>query len=920
VDVLARIVRWFRSRPGAQLVAGAIVLALVFPATPVGAICRVICYGALGIGVALGWPRLPEHVRQPAPVIAKTLVVVLVAILGIVVFWDVLTVPPDWQVGDWGPQHAVLARIMPSLPGLDIPVWNHAVSTGDAPLELYPALTYVFTGHFAWLFGLEGDLPLAFMIVATLVHVALAVTTAAITMRIAPKPLAFVVAALFLVDSGAISHGGTVGLFHWAILHSAFAHVFSMIAALGILAALKRPRIGASVAIWLGIAVSTAAHPAALITAAAYVLALAVVALLASDVAPRRALVAIGHVVLGVALGATVWLPSSERLLAYGQHFPNELFSGQKLLHTLFAFAMPISAYSLVVFAGYLGILTGMWTRRAEVIFIALVGLVMLVGLADTPYLAFGFAPSKSIARLGAIRMMLLARPFVFAIAAFTIAQLVRMARASWVGAPRRSRLVAAAVLGVMACSFCRIVPAFWREETQRAVSEAQQFAPDPLGRAQLVQWAQDQMRHVGPNAWARALFEEDTHEHMHLTALTGLPTFHMSPLPDLLLRERIESITPESLRRFNVKWVIAVGRPPSLGDPASEVVLGTYHIRTLSEWDGKFARIERGYGTIDVLRLDDRAVEIDVHATTPVLVALGTGYYPRWRATHASGADEPVYALPSENGAALHVVSAWVAPGRTVFTCDGPLPSDGDGRLLSALAALFAAAAIVVWRRTRWRIAVLRRLSRARQWAHGKVAVAIEFGLPALLAILVVRGCAEQLGRTEAVLAGSGARSVARVEARSAGGEWQECSYSPLSGEYHCDDIVTVSDTTVNFLNDAPPSWAFITPAISATSEADSVEIRVIVDARLSGRYWAGSTFGEAAIQVGNDAARDIGTHAMLDFDDHGEQTVTIAARVPDLQTSYVTIVAEDTLEPDRAFLAAPPAYPPPAISALVH
>jgi len=47
------------------------------------------------------------------------------------------------------------------------------------------------------------------------------------------------------------------------------------LAALGMLAALKRPRIGASVAIWVGTAIATAAHPAALITAAACGVALA---------------------------------------------------------------------------------------------------------------------------------------------------------------------------------------------------------------------------------------------------------------------------------------------------------------------------------------------------------------------------------------------------------------------------------------------------------------------------------------------------------------------------------------------------------------------------------------------------------------------------------------------------------------------
>src|SRR5262249_40535393 len=147
---------------------------------------------------------------------------------------------------------------------------------------------------------------------------------------------------------------------------------------------------------------------------------------------------------------------------------------------------------------------------------------------------------------------------------------------------------------------------------------------------------------------------------------------------PDLLLRERIEDGTAESLARFNVRWSIGIGRPPALGDPATEHQLGTYFIREIAGWDGKFARIERGTGTVRGTRLDDRVVEIEVAAPGPVLVALGTGFYPRWRARHASGAEEPVYAYPATPTGSLHVMSAWVAPGRTTFTCDGPLPSDG--------------------------------------------------------------------------------------------------------------------------------------------------------------------------------------------------------------------------------------------------
>src|SRR5262249_3507181 len=102
----------------------------------------------------------------------------------------------------------------------------HAVSTGDAPLELYPALTYIVTGHLALLLGLDGDLPRALMVTAVLVHVALSITTALLAMRLTSKPIALAIGLFVLVDSGAVAHGGTVGLFHWALLHSALALLF----------------------------------------------------------------------------------------------------------------------------------------------------------------------------------------------------------------------------------------------------------------------------------------------------------------------------------------------------------------------------------------------------------------------------------------------------------------------------------------------------------------------------------------------------------------------------------------------------------------------------------------------------------------------------------------------------------------------
>lgn len=919
---MVRLVRWFGANRGAQLVLGGVVAMLAFPATAAGTVGRLIALGALGIGVAWAWPTLPASVRSPSPRVALAIALGVVGAIGLATFWPVLayTPSPDWQTGDWGPQHAVLANLMPHLPGFDVPVWNHAVSTGDAPLELYPALTYLVTGHLALLFGLEHDLPHAFMIVAALTHLGLALTTTAVAARIAPKPLAVIVGVFFLVDTGAISHGGTVGLFQWALLHSAFAHVWSMIAALGILAALARPRLGASVAIWVGTAVGTAAHPAALITSATFALALFAVAALAGDVTPRRALAALGHLAIGVALGAVVWLPAAERLLAYGQHFPNELFQAGHVLQLIMQHAMPMTAYSLFVYASYLGMLIGPWTRRAEVIFVSVVGLVFMLGLTDEIYLALGLTPGKTVARLGAIRMMLLVRPFVFAGAAFVIGALVAHVRAAWRTAPGRQRWVAAALLGIMLGTFARVVPEYYGSESDRAVGEANKFAPDSAGQRLLEAWAAREMEDMTPATWGRALVETTTHEHMHLTARTGLPTFHLSPIPDLLLRERIEDASPASLARFNVRWVIAAGGSPRLGDPATERRFGSYHVRELAEWDGKFARIERGTGTVEVSRIADDVVEIDVKADAPVLVALGTGYYPRWRAHHESGASEPVFALPSIEGSKLHVVSAWVAPGRTTFTCDGELPSDGDGRVLSLLAALLALAGVIAWRVPRWKWRALRRVAAGRAWVLARTGRVLDVAVPVVVAALLAFGFLAWRGPAGAVLVGSsGIRPSATVEARLGGdgAVWETCGFWAMTGTYRCDGLVSVTDTTLNLLNDAPPSWAFISPAITATPETPGIEVRITRRLRLGGTYWLGTNTGAATIKLDDEIAHGFGKRSGIEVP-RGTYTVVLTAQLPDTAAQSIAVVQASTLVPARPFLAPPPDTAPASVTAI--
>ena len=126
-------------------------------------------------------------------------------------------------------------------------------------------------------------------------------------------------------------------------------------------------------------------------------------------------------------------------------------------------------------------------------------------------------------------------------------------------------------------------------------------------------------------------------------------------------------------------------------------------------------ARIEKGGrgGRVRVTKLDSDAVVVELEGTAePALVALRDRVLSGGGARCTpSGTPEPVVcAHPTVPGGHFMVASAWVKPGRTVFTCDGPLPSDHDGLLISVAAWVFAVVAMVVWSRRRWRMRVLRR------------------------------------------------------------------------------------------------------------------------------------------------------------------------------------------------------------------
>ncbi|HEX7842459.1 MAG TPA: hypothetical protein VF469_33530, partial [Kofleriaceae bacterium] len=128
--------------------------------------------------------------------------------------------------------------------------------------------------------------------------------------------------------------------------------------------------------------------------------------------------------------------------------------------------------------------------------------------------------------------------------------------------------------------------------------------------------------------------------------------------------------------------------------------------------------------------------------------------------------------------------------------------------------------------------------------------------------------------------------------------------------GAYDCDGLVTAYDATASLINDAAPSWAFVTPAITASADTSGVEIRIRLRAHLSGRYEVATSEGSAELAVEGEATRAIERES-IELPDRGERAIEIRAKVPVTSWAF-TMVRDDTIVPPRPFLDGPPDEPP--------
>jgi hypothetical protein len=889
--------------------------ALSFPVTGAAGLALLALVALSGAALTLVSQRVRVKLPSGAPDLIVGVVVCLVSARLFHRSWN----DSGYRIYDWAAHHAILKHLVDGLRHGHVPAWVHSVSTGDSPYELYAFLPYYMAAKAA-LWTQTTDLTLVLVRSAIVIHTLAALGAALLTRRLLAWPWGVVVGLATLCDIGSVWGGGIEGLFAMGVTHSALAQALWSFVLLAVLSWLARPSGWKAAAIWATVALSVACHPLSLVSALATLGALCLVLVFAVDVARRQVLLAMLHLAVGVLLVAFVWGPFGQRLLLYGVHYGIPPSRAVDQFAHMLTRAVPEATLSVLVYAGYLGVPVALVSRRAAPTLLAGVAGILMAGLFDQLYSLLELVPSFETARFQMVRLPSSAKTAIYICGAYLVATALARARlgstepplALIAGDRRRVLLGACAALALFGLVRC-VAPYF--EGLARDVRWlANREVPDPAGLRALAAWAGERNAEQRPDRYGRLWDQDERRTFLvyHINAESGLPTLWLGPTQPLFFsRERIEDASPESLRRFNVRWVMRADRPPSLGDPKTERRFGRYIVRELPLWDGQFARVERGAGHAVVKHLDDERVVVELTGTTePALVALGTGYYPRWQADHASSGSLPVYALPSFEGARLNVVAAWLPPGETTFRPSGALPSDQRGRIPTAC-ALFAIAAYLL----RGRLAA-QRLGIFAVWNSGWARIqrhAARLWVGAALALVLVTfiaGFAASRRPSAALQVGNGLRAGARIQVRNTDGSSQPCRYAVLSGTYRCPGGIIVEDVVASLLNDAPPSLPFNVPAIQISASSADCEVDVTLEARVDGEYWAGTNGGAVRVAIRGESESTLsGQQVRYEFGSTGGglREITLTTKLPAKAPVQIAFVQRRRLDPERAYPRAP-------------
>jgi hypothetical protein len=824
----------------------ALVAALVAPRTPVGAVCGIALICASAALLAAGWPELQAASATPWGKRAGDALA-----MGLVTYatWKLFAAPiMDGAAGwpaDFGPHHANIAVLVDSLvKDGHVPRWTHLVGTGDAPFDLYPFPTYFLTALVTIIARARDHIGVVIAVLGVLAHLAVGLAITRLALRMAPWPVAALAGLFWVTDGGSVFSGGALAVVRFGMSHQLTAQAFVMWALVLGVDTVRQRSLPRSMGVWALAAIGSAAHPLGLATTLGLVAGLGLSAALAKDASPRRLGALARDLAIGAGLAAAHWIPYTARVTAYGVHYGNSVVPAWETAEQILKSIVPLESFPLVASALFAGTIAGLVSRRWLPTLLASAGVLLFIPYTDWPFLVPGLAPSRWSARWPAYRAAGLAKPLLCAVSAYALSLLVH-ARA-WTSAQRwsaRQRAVFGAGLAVLGLLAVRgLAPVARDHERMFKLQALAEDVQDRAGWFELLRWAKTTApRARAPERFGRLLFltgGERQFPIYHLVAEAGMPTDTVGIVPGVLYRERLDSMSAADLRRWNVRWVATQGEELTLGDPATEQHFGAYRVRELRTWDGKVARVDVGPGRVITRRFDAERIELEVTgANASTLVVLGVPYYARWRATQ-NGRPLPVYGVHARSRSIARVLALRPGSGTVVLTCDGPLPSDGKGWGVFALALLGALAVVGASRAPRLADAANRLVRRGKDALLARSTPLVIGACVIVVALLAVRVAHDLDAEAMSVHPSTRLASDAAVIAREGSGDWRRCPYVPLAGTYECGLLGRVYGSMPQLLVDGTASWPFSVPATTVRPFKDGVTFRVTMRRKTRGKF----------------------------------------------------------------------------------
>ncbi|MBX7195944.1 MAG: hypothetical protein K1X94_28070 [Sandaracinaceae bacterium] len=812
----------------------------VAAANPIERTMALVVMGLVTLAATPSARRWLDAPRARALAVRSALVVApIVVVAGLYLggprAWDEMGLRGDWPVNEVF-VHALRDAIARGRPF----TWSTLLAPGDPTTDLYPTLAHRVL---AWVSFLAPGIPLHRLVVgaAVLAFVSVAIGVARSSRALgAPWLACLVVGLACLYDYGSDFGWGARATFFWGFFPSTLAMGVWYATLPSALEALRRPRRTRLALVACGFGLAAMLHPVGLVLSGALVVG-AIVGVPAGPPRSRtRVLTVLVALAAGLALTAPIWAPASQRVLDHGVHFGTPQVPIETAVGRMAQGIVPDGSFVVLVLLGWIGAARALVTRRAGPALLAIASLFLVSLYIETFFLDLGLAPSVTTARWQSFRVGTFLKPVLYVLAAHALGAGATLVSHTAARRPRWAMRAAglALALGAWQLGDHEVGPWIEAQSAIRTHDITGHELADREAFLALREHLAAERAAIPGGQHARLLLFcplDCPYELMELAWDPGVPLLLHHPAPaGHFLRDQFFDTSPENLRRFGVRWAVAVTRTPPPGDESTTRHFGNLMLRDIPGWDGEIAHVVSGEGTVVASVVEGEGFDLDVTGG-PVRVELGTPWYPRLVATH-DGAVVPIAPLrvrsAPENALdrGERAVVLELPPGRTSVRATGSLSSDGAGRGLFVLALLGLTALGVLVFHDAPRIARARRASLA--WLVSPWPARL-----AWMALLALVSFVPFSGATARGLRFGVLFPRPRMQLELPSHEVVPCEPRSLGRSHRCGDA-EVAMTVATVLQDWHVGWPVPVPAIEVRGAPRRATLVIETEAPLEGHY----------------------------------------------------------------------------------